>query len=55
MSILDESEIGYISEIYSRESDVFKNAIDSLSNNVHGNTLSLWCENFIKFNLFSKE
>lgn len=32
MSILDESEIGYISEIYSQESDVFKNAIDSLMN-----------------------
>ena len=34
---------------------IFKNAIDSLSNNVHGNTFSLWCENFIKFNLFSEE
>ncbi len=32
MSILDESEIGYISEIYSQESDVFRNAIDSLMN-----------------------
>ncbi len=32
MSIMDESEIGYISEIYSQESDVFKNAIDSLMN-----------------------
>ena len=31
-SILDESELGYISEIYSQESDVFKNAIDSLMN-----------------------
>ena len=32
MSILDESETGYISEIYSQESDVFKSAIDSLMN-----------------------
>ena len=32
MSIMDESEIGYISEIYSQESDVFRNAIDSLMN-----------------------
>jgi len=30
MSILDESEIGYLSEIYSQESDVFRSAIDSL-------------------------
>ena len=34
---------------------IFKNAIDSLSYNVHGNTFSLWCENFIKFNLFSEK
>ena len=32
MSILDESETGYISEIYSQDSNVFKRAIDSLMN-----------------------
>ena len=32
MSILDESETGYISEIFSQDSNVFKSAIDSLMN-----------------------
>jgi GMP synthase-like glutamine amidotransferase len=30
---------------------IFDQAIKSLSNHVNGNTFSLWCENFIKFNL----
>ena len=30
MSILDDSETGYISEIYSQESKIFRRAIDSL-------------------------
>jgi GMP synthase-like glutamine amidotransferase len=30
---------------------IFDQATKSLSNHVNGNTFSLWCENFIKFNL----
>ena len=32
---------------------IFDQAIKSLSNHVNGNTFSLWCENFIKYNLNS--
>ena len=32
MSILDDSETGYISEIYSQDSKIFRGAIDSLIN-----------------------
>ena len=66
MSILDESETGYISEIYSQESDVFRNAIDSLMNekqniwelfNSSGNPKSLSrniTKASIKYNYFNK-
>ena len=33
---------------------IFDKATKSLSTNVDGNTFSIWCENFIKYNLNSK-